>query len=81
MSLTKKVYSDELDEIDNIYDGFDFIDPHNADQSVIVLMRKGKKKEDFIIAVLNFTPVLHTEYRIGVPFEGIYEEVFGQGQG
>ena len=39
-------------------------------------MRKGKKKEDFVIAVLNFTPVLHTEYRIGAPFEGTYEEVF-----
>ena len=65
-----------MHEIDNHHSGFDFIDPHNADQSVIVLMRKGKKKEDFIIAVLNFTPVLHTEYRIGVPFEGTYEEVF-----
>jgi 1,4-alpha-glucan branching enzyme len=65
-----------MHEIDNHHSGFDFIDPHNADQSVIVLMRKGKKKEDFIIAVLNFTPVLHKEYRIGVPFEGTYEEVF-----
>jgi 1,4-alpha-glucan branching enzyme len=69
-------YTKAMYEIDNHHSGFDFIDPHNADQSVIVLMRKGKKKEDFIIAVLNFTPVLHKEYRIGVPFEGTYEEVF-----
>ncbi|MGL5714626.1 MAG: 1,4-alpha-glucan branching protein GlgB [Paraclostridium sp.] len=68
---TKAMY-----EIDNHNSGFDFIDPHNINQSVIVLMRKGKKKEDFIIAVLNFTPVSHSEYRIGVPFRGTYEEAF-----
>lgn len=62
-------------EIDEHNSGFDFIDPHNIDQSVIVIMRKGKKKEDFIIGVLNFTPVFHPEYRIGVPYEGVYEEV------
>ena len=39
-------------------------------------MRKGKKKEDFIIAVLNFTPIVYSEYRIGVPYRGFYTEVF-----
>ncbi|MEG0842890.1 MAG: 1,4-alpha-glucan branching protein GlgB [Romboutsia sp.] len=65
-----------LYEIDNSYDGFDFIDPHNSDQSVITMMRKGKKEEDFIIAVINFTPVVHYDYKIGVPYMGEYEEVF-----
>lgn len=65
-----------LYEIDNSYEGFDFIDPHNNEQSVIVLMRKGKKTEDFIIAVINFTPLVHYDYKIGVPYPGIYEEVF-----
>lgn len=72
------VYKNEkaLYEIDNSYDGFDFIDPHNNEQSVVVLMRKGKKSEDFIIAVINFTPVVYYDYKIGVPYEGTYEEVF-----
>lgn len=65
-----------LYEIDNSYEGFDFIDPHNNEQSVIVLMRKGKKTEDFIIAVINFTPLVHYDYKIGVPYPGVYEEVF-----
>ncbi|MGL4912558.1 MAG: 1,4-alpha-glucan branching protein GlgB [Romboutsia sp.] len=65
-----------LYEVDNSYDGFDFIDPHNNEQSVVVLMRKGKKAEDFIIAVINFTPVVHYDYKIGVPYNGVYEEVF-----
>ena len=47
-----------MHEIDNRYEGFDFIDPHNSEQSIITLMRKGKKPEDFIIAVINFTPVV-----------------------
>jgi 1,4-alpha-glucan branching enzyme len=72
------LYKDEkaLYEIDTSYDGFDFIDPHNNEQSIVVLMRKGKKSEDFIIAVINFTPVVYYDYKIGVPHAGTYEEVF-----
>ncbi|MGL5330410.1 MAG: 1,4-alpha-glucan branching protein GlgB [Peptostreptococcaceae bacterium] len=65
-----------LYEVDNIHEGFDFIDPHNSNQSVITLMRKGKEKDDFTIIVINFTPVVHYEYKIGVPYSGVYEEVF-----
>jgi 1,4-alpha-glucan branching enzyme len=65
-----------LYEIDTSYDGFDFIDPHNNEQSIVVLMRKGKKSEEFIIAVINFTPVVYYDYKIGVPHAGTYEEVF-----
>ena len=63
-------------EIDNTYDGFDFIDPNNKEQSIVTLMRKGKKPKDFVIAVINFTPVVHYEYKIGVPYYGVYEEIF-----
>jgi 1,4-alpha-glucan branching enzyme len=72
------IYKEEkaLYEIDDHHSGFDFIDPHNMNQSVIVLMRKGKKEEDFLIGVLNFTPIVHFEYRIGVPYKGVYGEIF-----
>lgn len=63
-------------EIDNSYEGFDFIDPHNNDQSIIVLMRKGKNPKDFVIAVINFTPVVYYDYKVGVPYPGTYQEVF-----
>lgn len=62
-------------EIDNSYEGFDFIDPHNNEQSIVVLMRKGKNPQDFVIAVINFTPVVYYDYKIGVPYPGTYEEV------
>ncbi|MGL4913837.1 MAG: 1,4-alpha-glucan branching protein GlgB [Romboutsia sp.] len=64
-----------LYEVDNSYEGFDFIDPNNKEQSIVVLMRKGKEEEEFIIAVLNFTPVVYYDYKIGVPFMGVYEEI------
>jgi 1,4-alpha-glucan branching enzyme len=32
--------------------------------------------DDFHIVVLNFTPVVRTDYRIGVPRGGSYSEVF-----
>ncbi len=65
-----------LYEVDNSYEGFDFIDPHNKEESIITFMRKGKDEDEFIIGVLNFTPVVRYDYRIGVPYLGVYEEVF-----
>ena len=38
-------------------------------------MRK-TKDERFLIVVANFTPVVRRDYRIGVPDDGIYAEVF-----
>ena len=65
-----------LYEVDDSYEGFDFIDPHNDQDSIIILMRKGKKEKEFIIGILNFTPVVRYDYKIGVPYMGVYEEVF-----
>lgn len=65
-----------LYEVDDTYKGFDFIDPHNEEQSIVSLMRKGKGENEFIIGVLNFTPIVYYDYKVGVPYLGIYEEVF-----
>ncbi|WP_443082192.1 1,4-alpha-glucan branching protein GlgB [Terrisporobacter sp.] len=65
-----------LYEVDNSFEGFDFIDPHNEEQSVVILMRKGKDKNEFIIGILNFTPIVYYDYKVGVPYIGVYEEIF-----
>ena len=31
---------------------------------------------EFLICVLNFTPVVHYDYNVGVPYLGEYEEIF-----
>ncbi|WP_036300161.1 1,4-alpha-glucan branching protein GlgB [Methylomarinum vadi] len=53
--------------------GFEWIDCHDAEQSVISYRRKNEDQE--LIVVLNFTPVVRDNYRIGVPVAGRYQEV------
>ena len=55
--------------------GFGWIDCHDSDQSIISYIRRGLDNS-FVIIVLNFTPVLRNEYRIGVPVAGHYNELF-----
>jgi len=54
--------------------GFEWIDCHDSQQSVISYRRKNKYEE--LIVVLNFTPVPRENYRIGVPEPGTYTEIF-----
>ena len=56
--------------------GFEWIDASNLADSVIVYMRKGINTANDLIVVLNMTPVLHQEYRIGVPSAGEWQEIF-----
>ncbi|WP_370590900.1 1,4-alpha-glucan branching protein GlgB [Thiohalobacter sp. COW1] len=51
-------------------DGFDWIDCHDADQSVISYQRRAG--EAFAVVVLNFTPLVRERYRLGVPEPGWY---------
>jgi 1,4-alpha-glucan branching enzyme len=55
------------------YQGFEWIDCHDTDQSVLSYLRKSD--DETMIVILNFTPVPRENYRIGVPFPGDYVEV------
>ncbi len=57
------------------WQGFDWIDCNDADQSILSFVRKGANGEVAIV-VVNFTPVPRQGYRIGVPYGGQYNEVF-----
>jgi len=63
-------------EIDHSWDGFQWIDPDNYNESILAFIRKGKEAEDFLVVVANFTPVPRQGYRIGVPMAREYKEVF-----
>ncbi|MDH5766078.1 MAG: 1,4-alpha-glucan branching protein GlgB [Gammaproteobacteria bacterium] len=54
--------------------GFEWIDCHDTDQSILSYMRKSDNES--IIVILNFTPVIRENYRIGVPETGNYEIIF-----
>ncbi len=63
----------EFWEIDQSWDGFEWINDHDCANSVISFMRKSKTKNDNTVIVSNFTPVDRKGYVIGVPQRGEYE--------
>ncbi len=64
-----------LFELDYSWQGFEWIDCNDADNSVISFVRKSKDSGDFLVFVSNFTPVPRFNYRIGVAREGFYQEI------
>ncbi len=63
-----------LHELDFDAAGFAWIDPNDAEQSAISMVRRGRSTDDLIAAVFNFTPVTRNNYRVGVPREGMWAE-------
>ena len=68
-------------EVDFSFDGFEWIDCNDADHSIISFIRKGKDRQDMLLFVYNFTPVVYDHYRIGVPFDLYYKEIFNSDSG
>jgi len=64
-----------LNEIDDSWEGFQWIDISDADQSIISFIRRAKDPADQVVIVCNFTPVPRMGYRVGLPVEGRYREV------
>ena len=64
-----------LHELDFEAKGFAWSDCHDADQSVLSYLRFAQDGS-FVMVALNFTPVPRRGYRIGVPRNGGYREVF-----
>jgi len=63
-------------ELDHSWEGFQWIDANDSEQSVLTFLRRGKDPNDYLIIVANFTPILREPYRIGVPEITTYKEVF-----
>ena len=64
-----------LHEIDFSWEGFEWIDLNDWENSTLLTLRKGKHPDDLIVCGFNFTPVPRQGYRVGLPKPGIYEEV------
>jgi 1,4-alpha-glucan branching enzyme len=78
-----RIYRSEpaMHELDFDWQGFDWIDCNDSDQSVISLVRKGKSQEEVVLVVCNFTPVPRYDYRIGVPTGGFWRELLNSDAG
>ena len=44
--------------------------------SLYAYIRKGKRRKNQLIVVLNMTPVVRNDYWLGVPWKGKYKEIW-----
>jgi 1,4-alpha-glucan branching enzyme len=63
-----------LYQIDNSWEGFCWLVIDDNSQHVVAFARFDDQ-ERFVVAVVNFSPILMENYCFGVPKEGIYREV------
>lgn len=68
------VENSELWDIDDDWDGFEWIDPNQRHTNTLSYRRKNRHGKELIV-VLNFSPVLRRGYTVVVPKMGRYEEV------
>jgi len=59
--------------LDFDWQGFEWIDCNDHQNSVLIYLRR--VEEQFVVVVINFTPVPRENFRIGVPAPGHYEEI------
>jgi 1,4-alpha-glucan branching enzyme len=69
--------------------GFEWVDCTDWQRSVVSFIRRSQRPDDELLFICNFTPVLRTNYRVGVPRGGRWKEILnsdarlyaGSGQG
>jgi 1,4-alpha-glucan branching enzyme len=64
-----------LHELDHHPEGFEWIDHLDSENSVFSFLRRGQRGKEVLI-VVNATPVSRGDFRLGVPKQGLYEEIF-----
>ncbi|MCC6858188.1 MAG: 1,4-alpha-glucan branching protein GlgB [Bryobacterales bacterium] len=78
VAALNRLYAAEpaLHQVEFHWSGFEWVDFHDADHSVISFIRRSEDPAAFLLFCCNFTPEVWTGYSIGVPEEGFYEEIF-----
>ncbi|HWL52808.1 MAG TPA: 1,4-alpha-glucan branching protein GlgB [Chthoniobacteraceae bacterium] len=71
-----RLYKEEpaLWTLDDTHEGFEWIDFHDADNCVLAFLRRGSDGSELIF-IVNATPVVREDYRMGMPGPGNYTEV------
>ncbi len=64
-----------LSEVDTNWAGFEWIDFLDAEASILAFRRLAKDSKSELIFIGNFTPVVRTGYRLGLPHAGGYTEI------
>ena len=72
-----KVYRDNrcLYELDDSWDGFEWINANDSYRSTYSFIRKSRDGKNNMVFVLNMTPIALDDYAVGVPKKGKYKLV------
>ncbi len=77
------IYKQEpaLYELDSSYTGFQWVDFQDQENNIVSFIRKGNPRpvgggQELILCLFNFSPVPRHNYRVGVPLDGFYHELF-----
>ena len=65
-----------LYEMDYDPEGFEWINCSYQNESMVIFVRKSKKAGETLLFICNFDNMEHRKFRVGVPFEGKYKEIF-----
>jgi len=69
-----------LHELDFSGEGFEWVDWQDADSSVLCWLRRAADGS-FVVCISNFTPLVRSGYRVGVPQAGLYSELLNTDSG
>ena len=57
-------------------DGFEWINYSDHQNAVLTFIRKGKEESNDLIVICNFTQIVKSNYKIGLPRKGKLKEIF-----
>jgi 1,4-alpha-glucan branching enzyme len=77
VQVLNRLYRQEsaLHQVDFHWSGFEWVDIHDVESSIISFLRRAEDPADFLLYVCNFTPVPRHKYRVGAPERGFYDEI------
>ena len=78
MKALNKLYQSEpaLFSLDSDPNGFAWIQENDANHSLLSFERRGEDAKDTLLVICNFTPIVYRDYKLAVPSEGRWKEVF-----
>ena len=65
-------------ELDDSWDGFEWINADDRDRSIFSFVRRGKSGKKNLLFVVNMTPMERDDYMVGVPVKGTYKLILDE---
>ena len=63
------------------WNSFEWVDGGNSRDSILIYIRRGHDTFNDVLIVLNMTPTVHHNFRVGVPSQGTWVEIFNSDAG